>query len=147
DQALDRTTPLRVCHPVYSPWRVFPVYYLAGIPDYHRTLIWPWLGTLCAVSKARQGDREGAFADLARIGGWYLRYNAVNEVYDAEANTPARVRSPAMTPTQPTIGLRAAVSMTAHPAMSSAAPTNPLPSTWAPPAAAWRASQAWPAPT
>ena len=91
DQALDRTTPLRVCHPVYSPWRVFPVYYLAGIPDYHRTLIWPWLGTLCAVSKARQGDREGAFADLARIGEWYLRYNAVNEVYDA-GGTPVTRR-------------------------------------------------------
>ncbi len=90
EQALDRTTPLRVCHPVYPPWRVFPMYYLAGIPDYHRTLIWPWLGTLCAVSKARHGDREGAFADLARIGEWYLRYNAVNEVYDPDGTPLTR---------------------------------------------------------
>src|SRR5437879_605612 len=90
EQALDRTTPLRVCHPVYSPWRVFPMYYLAGIPDYHRTLIWPWLGTLCAVCKARLGDPQGALADLATIGGWYVRSNAVNEVYDREGRAEER---------------------------------------------------------
>lgn len=81
DRGLDRETPLRTCDPVYPVWRVFPLYILAGIPDYHRRLIWPWLGTLLAVSKDRFGDRVGALADLARIGSWYLRWNAVNEVY------------------------------------------------------------------
>jgi len=80
---LDTATPLRTCYPVYPWWTVFPLYYLAGIPDYHRTLIWPWLGTLNAVSKHRLGDRAGAVTDLARIGEWYMRGNAVNEVYDA----------------------------------------------------------------
>ncbi|HET9002266.1 MAG TPA: hypothetical protein VFP86_21710 [bacterium] len=79
---LDTDTPLRVCEPIYRFWRVFPMYYLAGIGDYHRTMIWPWLGTLNAVCKARYGDRDGAFADLARIGTWFLRHNGVNEVYD-----------------------------------------------------------------
>ncbi|HKV44108.1 MAG TPA: hypothetical protein VJT32_05450 [bacterium] len=79
---LDADTPLRVVDPVYPPWKVFPLYYLAGIPDYHRTMIWPWLGTLNAVCKERYGDRTGALADLARIGEWYLRHNGVNEVYD-----------------------------------------------------------------
>jgi glycogen debranching enzyme len=79
---LDIDTPLRVCEPIYRFWRVFPMYYLAGIGDYHRTMIWPWLGTLNAVCKARYGDRDGAFADLARIGTWFLRHNGVNEVYD-----------------------------------------------------------------
>ena len=82
EHRLDTDAPLRVCDPVYSPWRVFPMYYLAGIGDYHRTMIWPWLGTLNTVCKARYGDRGEALADLARIGDWYLRHNAVNEVYD-----------------------------------------------------------------
>jgi glycogen debranching enzyme len=81
DRGLDRDTPVRTCDPVYPIWRVFPLYTLAGIPDYHRTLIWPWQGTLLAVSKSRLGDRAAALADLSRIGTWYLRWNAVNEVY------------------------------------------------------------------
>ena len=80
-RSLDAETPLRTCDPVYPWWRVYPMYYLAGIPDYHRTLIWPWLGTLNAVNKARLGDRAGAVRDLERIGGWYVRSGAVNEVY------------------------------------------------------------------
>ncbi len=91
EHGLDATTPLEVCYPVYPPWKVFPMYYLAGIPDYHRTMIWPWLGTLNAVNKARFGDREGALADLSRIGAWYVRGNAVNEVYD-RAGTPVSRR-------------------------------------------------------
>jgi glycogen debranching enzyme len=66
------------------------LYYLAGIPDYHRTLIWPWLGTLNAVGKDRLGDRTGALTDLARIGEWYIRGNAVNEVYDAVGKPVSR---------------------------------------------------------
>jgi glycogen debranching enzyme len=83
EHGLDAATPLRVCHPVYPGWQVFPMYYLAGIPDYHRTMIWPWLGTLNALNKARLGDRAAAVADLARIGAWYAGTRAVNEVYDA----------------------------------------------------------------
>jgi glycogen debranching enzyme len=88
---LDATTPLQTCHPVYPPWQVFPMYYLAMIPDYHRTLIWPWLGTLNAVCKNRLGDRTGALADLSRIGEWYLRWNAVNEVYNPDGTPVARL--------------------------------------------------------
>lgn len=80
-RGLDDGTPLRTCDPVYPWWQVYPMYYLAGIPDYHRTLIWPWLGTLNAVNKARLGDRAGAVRDLERIGAWYVRSGAVNEVY------------------------------------------------------------------
>lgn len=80
-RGLDDGTPLRTCDPVYPWWKVFPMYYLAGIPDYHRMLIWPWLGTLNAVNKARFGDRAGAVRDLERIGAWYVRAGAVNEVY------------------------------------------------------------------
>ncbi len=87
---LDTDTPLRICEPIYRFWRVFPMYYLAGIGDYHRTMIWPWLGTLNAVCKARYGDRDGALADLARIGAWFLRHNGVNEVYDQRGNPIAR---------------------------------------------------------
>ena len=87
---LDTATPLVTCDPVYPFWRVFPLYYLAGIPDYHRIMIWPWLGTLNAVGKYRLGDRTGAYADLARIGEWYVRSNAVNEVYDRGGQPIAR---------------------------------------------------------
>ena len=80
-RGLDTDTPLRTCDPVYPWWQVYPTYYLAGIPDYHRTLIWPWLGTLNAVNKARLGDRVNAVRDLERIGKWYVRSGAVNEVY------------------------------------------------------------------
>jgi len=80
-RGLDGATPLRTCDPVYPWWQVYPMYYFAGIPDYHRLLIWPWLGTLNAVNKARLGDRAAAVADLVRIGGWYVRSGAVNEVY------------------------------------------------------------------
>ena len=80
-RGLDIMTPLRTCDPVYRWWQVFPLYYLAGIGDYHRSLIWPWLGTLNAVNKARLGDRESAVRDLERIGGWFVRWGAVNEVY------------------------------------------------------------------
>ena len=90
EHGLDTATPLRTCYPVYPWWAVFPLYYLAGIPDYHRTLIWPWLGTLNAVAKGRLGDRAGALADLARIGDWYVRGNAVNEVYDTEGRPLSR---------------------------------------------------------
>ncbi|MBI4277438.1 MAG: hypothetical protein HY660_03190 [Armatimonadetes bacterium] len=90
DRGLDAQTPLRTCHPVYPAWQVFPFYFLAGIPDYHRTLIWPWLGTLHAVNKHRVGDGAGALADLARIGEWYLRENAVGEVYDHQGRPVAR---------------------------------------------------------
>lgn len=82
DRRLDADTPLRTCDPVYPAWQVFPFYYLAGIPDYHRTLIWPWLGTVNAVNKFRSGDRSGAVVDLARIGSWYARENTVAEVYE-----------------------------------------------------------------
>jgi glycogen debranching enzyme len=91
ERGLDTATPLRTCDPVYPWWAVFPLYYLAGIPDYHRTLIWPWLGTLNAVAKGRLGDRTGAVADLARIGEWYVRGNAVNEVYDAGGRPLSRL--------------------------------------------------------
>ena len=87
---LDAVTPLATCDPVYPPWRVFPLYYLAGIPDYHRTMIWPWLGTLSALCKYRLGDCPGALADLARVGEWYVRSNAVNEVYDRGGQPIAR---------------------------------------------------------
>jgi glycogen debranching enzyme len=80
-RGLDADTPLRTCDPVYPWWQVYPMYYLAGIPDYHRTLIWPWLGTLNAVNKARLGDRAAAVRDLEQIGTWYVRSGAVNEVY------------------------------------------------------------------
>lgn len=78
---LDAATPLQTCDPVYPWWQVYPMYYLAGIPDYHRTLVWPWLGTLNAINKARLGHRDAAVADLARIGQWYVASGAVNEVY------------------------------------------------------------------
>lgn len=81
ERGLDRETPLRTCDPVYPLWQVFPFYIATGIPDYHRTLIWPWLGTLHAVNKARMGRRDAALADLARIGSWYVRRNAVAELY------------------------------------------------------------------
>lgn len=90
EHRLDTATPLQTCYPVYPWWRVFPLYYLAGIPDYHRTMIWPWLGTLSAVGKDRLGDPAGALTDLARIGEWYVRCNAVNEVYDAGGTPVAR---------------------------------------------------------
>jgi glycogen debranching enzyme len=80
-RGLDAGTPLRTCDPVYPWWQVYPMYYTAGIPDYHRTLIWPWLGTLNAVNKARLGDRDAAVADLGRIAQWYVGAGAVNEVY------------------------------------------------------------------
>ncbi len=90
-QGLDAITPLVTSHPVYPFWQVFPLYFLAGIPDYHRTLIWPWLGTLNAVNKYRLGDRDAALADLSRIGEWYVRCNAVNEVYDRQGTPVARL--------------------------------------------------------
>lgn len=83
-RGLDRKTPLRTCDPVYPFWHVFPFYFLAGIPDYHRTLIWPWLGTLNAVNKFRLGQRESAIADLAQIGAWFVERNAVAEVYESD---------------------------------------------------------------
>jgi len=89
-RGLDRDTPIRTCDPVYQWWRVFPMYFLAGIPDYHRTLIWPWQGTLNAINKARLGDRAGAVADLSRVGEWYVRWNAVNEVYGADGRPLSR---------------------------------------------------------
>ncbi len=91
ERSLDAATPLRTCDPVYSGWQVFPFYYLAGIPDYHRTLIWPWLGTLNAVNKWRLGRSDEAVADLARIAGWYVRQNVVAEVYEQDG-TPVNRR-------------------------------------------------------
>lgn len=90
ERALDRDTPLRTCDPVYSLWQVFPFYIVSGIPDYHRTLIWPWLGTLHAVNKLRMGRREAALADLARIGDWYVQRNAVAELYTPEGQPVSR---------------------------------------------------------
>ena len=89
-QGLQRDAPLRTCDPVYPWWRVFPAYYLAGIPDYHRTLIWPWQGTLLALCKDRLGDRAGALADLAQIGEWYIRWHSVSEVYTPDGRPLAR---------------------------------------------------------
>ncbi len=90
EQELDRPTPLRTCHPVYPLWQVLPLYTVAGIADYHRTLIWPWLGTLNAVNKHRLGDHAAAVADLARFGDWYIRANAVGEVYEHDGSMLAR---------------------------------------------------------
>ena len=89
-QGLDRETPLRTCDPVYPIWQVFPFYFLAGIPDYHRTLIWPWLGTINAINKFRLGQQDGALADLARIGEWYVARNAVAEVYEQDGRPLSR---------------------------------------------------------
>jgi glycogen debranching enzyme len=72
------------CDPVYPPGQVFPFYYLAGIPYYHRTLIWPWLGTLNAINKSRAGRTDEAAADLARIAAWYISQNVVAEVYEPD---------------------------------------------------------------
>ena len=89
-QGLDRETPLRTSDPVYPIWQVFPFYFLAGIPDYHRTLIWPWLGTLNAINKFRLGHQDEALADLARIGAWYVARNAVAEVYEQDGRPLSR---------------------------------------------------------
>ena len=89
-QGLDRETPLRTCDPVYPIWQVFPFYFLAGIADYHRTLIWPWLGTINAINKFRLGQQDGALADLARIGEWYVARNAVAEVYEQDGRPLSR---------------------------------------------------------
>lgn len=89
-RGLDRDTPLRTCDPVYPFWQVFPFYFLAGIPDYHRTLIWPWLGTLNAINKFRIGRQQEAAADLARIGSWYVERNAVAEVYERDGSPVGR---------------------------------------------------------
>ncbi len=89
-RGLNDGAPIRTCDPVYPWWRVFPLYYFAGIPDYHRTLIWPWQGTLLAITKHRMGDRPGALEDLARIADWYVRENAVNEVYSRDGTPVAR---------------------------------------------------------
>ncbi|HYM70915.1 MAG TPA: hypothetical protein VEZ44_15060 [bacterium] len=89
-RGLQDGTPLRTCYPVYPWWRVFPLYYFAGIPDYHRTLIWPWQGTILALCKDGRGDRAGALADLALIGTWYTRSNAVNEVYTPDGHPLSR---------------------------------------------------------
>jgi len=89
-RGLQRDAPLRTCDPVYPWWRVFPAYYLAGIPDYHRSLIWPWQGTLFALCKAQFGDRAGALADLAQLGEWYIRWHSVSEVYTPDGRPLAR---------------------------------------------------------
>lgn len=90
EHGLDADTPLRTCYPVYRLSQVFPWYILTGLSDYHRTLIWPWLGTLNAVNKARLGHRDEAIADLARIGEWYLRANVVGEVYERDGRPVSR---------------------------------------------------------
>jgi hypothetical protein len=41
------------------------------------------------VNKHRVGDQD-AVTDLARIGEWYLRENAVNEVYERDGTPVAR---------------------------------------------------------
>lgn len=87
---LDVLTPLRTCDPVYRWWQVLPMYYLAGIADYHRTLIWPWLGTLNAVNKARLGDRAAAVRDLERIGALFVQSGAANEVYSINGTPVSR---------------------------------------------------------
>jgi glycogen debranching enzyme len=89
-RGLEAQTPLRTCDPPYRPWQIFPFYYLAGIPDYHSTLIWPWLGTLHAVNVARLGDRPRAVSILVRIGAWYVAHNAVAEVYEPDGRPVAR---------------------------------------------------------
>ncbi len=89
-RGLDGQTPIRTCDPVYPWWQVFPIYYLAGIPDYHRTLIWPWQGTLHAVNKHRLGDRAGALHDLSQIGAWYVHWNGVNEIYSQNGQPVSR---------------------------------------------------------
>jgi len=91
---LQAATPARRCHPVYPAWRVFPLYDLAGFPDYHRTLIWPWLGTLLALREARDEDRTGTRADLSLLADWYVRGNSISEVY-ARAGVHRSVRSAA----------------------------------------------------
>jgi hypothetical protein len=83
-RGLDRDSPLRTCDPVYPISQVFPFYFLAGIPDYHRTLVWPWLGTLNAINKFRLGDQPAALSDLARIGALFVERNAVAEVYEPD---------------------------------------------------------------
>jgi hypothetical protein len=83
-RGLDRDSPLRTCDPVYPLSQVFPFYVLAGIPDYHRTLLWPWLGTLNAINKFRLGEQSAALGDLARIGAWFVERNTVAEVYEPD---------------------------------------------------------------
>ncbi len=90
ERGLDDGAPLRTCDPVYPLSQVFPFYILAGIPDYHRTLSWPWLGTLNAVNKGRLGFRDDAIADLSRIAACYLGENAVGEVYEPDGRPVAR---------------------------------------------------------
>lgn len=87
---LDRDAPLRTCNPVYPLSQVFPFYLIAGMPDYHRTLIWPWLGTVHAINKSRLGGRDAGVADLARIGTWYAQRNAVAEVYTPDGRPVSR---------------------------------------------------------
>jgi glycogen debranching enzyme len=90
EHGLDADAPLATCHPVYTLRQVYPLYFAAGIPDYHRTMIWPWLGTLNAVNKHRLGSPTDAVADLARIGEWYIRRGAVGETYDRQGNPISR---------------------------------------------------------
>lgn len=87
---LDQGHPLVSVWPPYRRTQTLITYWIAGIADYHSSLIWPWLGAINALNKFRHKKQKEAIADLALIGKWYLKNGVVAEVYEKDGQPVSR---------------------------------------------------------
>lgn len=77
---------LRTNHPGYSWKQVTWFHILFGMKNYHNKFIWPWIGTLNSLAKIRFGQIKSGLDDLKIIAEWYIKHNAVYEIYDRNGN-------------------------------------------------------------
>lgn len=83
---LNFSHPLVTVWPAYRLTQILPNYTLFGMADYHSALIWPWIGSLHSLNKFRHGHKELALDELATIASWYVKHEAVYEIYNRQGN-------------------------------------------------------------
>lgn len=81
---LNYAHPLLTVWPPYRGSQVLPTYSLFGMADYHSKLIWPWIAAVHSLNKFRHGHRDLAISELAKIAEWYVKHQAVYEIYDRD---------------------------------------------------------------
>ncbi len=78
--------PCYLNHPNYNSNSISIVTRLAGIPDYHTSMTWLWLGCLDVVCKHKLGLKQQAIEELLRISRIINKQGSIFEVYEQDGS-------------------------------------------------------------
>jgi len=81
EAGMSEPVPTRVVHPSYPAELIAIENHIAGLPNYHTTASWLWLGAWHLIAHTLHNDHERARKLLERIVGVIVRDRQINEVH------------------------------------------------------------------